>query len=280
MIVSAVLAILAALMFPVFRAAIDAAKRSHCVQNYRQIGSALSMYRTDYDDRVPPANYEGVSFLDNANDRTWVQTLLPYIGNFSLFMCPGDTGRVKEPFTNDGPDGTPGDPWDRFYMASLRSNLGFNYIYLSPLVQFADGNWASFPVRGSDIVNPSGTIGFIDSVWDRGGDGMPYGGGSWVVVPPCRYVYTDDGPRDSFRLPQGIRYYFGFEPEGWQPKSSYSWLVYGGAWPWHRGSFNVLMMDGRVLALKLDGLLKGCDFLPEWQGLIHDLEEYPWDIDS
>jgi hypothetical protein len=34
------------------------------------------------------------------------------------------------------------------------------------------------------------------------------------------------------------------------------------------------------LALKLDGLLKGCDFLPEWQGLIYDLEEYPWDIDS
>lgn len=278
LVVSAVLAILGAIMFPVFRAAIDAAKRTHCVSNFRQIGHALAIYQSDYDDRVPPVNYTNVQLLNPHLDRTWVQTLLPYVKNLGLFTCPADTGRNLAAMP--APDPTVGDPWGQYYRQTLRSNLGYNFLYFSPLVQLTSGEWRSFPIQAARVANPAGTLVFLDSVWDRTGSGFPLGGGSWVVVPPCRYVRRGGQIRDTFEFVAGAAHYFGFEPVGWQPESSQSWLVYGGAWPWHRGKFNVAFFDGRAKTVNLGDLTFGCDFQPGWQGLIDDLAQYPWDLDE
>jgi prepilin-type N-terminal cleavage/methylation domain-containing protein len=146
LVVTAVIAVLAAIAFPIFKGAIGAAKRTVCVNNFRGVGNALQMYSTDYDGRVPPVNYKYVSFHSGSNDRTWVQTLSPYTGDFRLFTCPADTGR--------GATGTPSG-WEGYYSASLRSNLGYNYMYFSPLVQDQAGTWASHPIAMASIGNPS-----------------------------------------------------------------------------------------------------------------------------
>lgn len=272
LIVISIVAVLAAISSPVYRGAVAATKRTVCIHNFRSIGSAMMMYTADYDDKVPPVNYKYANINNPGEDRTWVQTLAPYAGDFRLFTCPGDTGR--------GSAGTPSG-WEGYYAASLRSNLGYNYLYLSPLVQDQAGNWASWPISMSQIANPSRTITFIDSVWDRTQTGQPTGGGSWVTVPPCRYMKVGTGPViDTFTMPVGTRNYFGFSPVGWQPTSSLSWLVYGGAWPWHSGKFTVGFADGRSEVLSLDELTAGCDFESSWRGLIRDPSTYLWDLND
>ncbi len=280
MVTTGVLAILAAILFPVFRAAIEAAKRTQCASNYRQLGAALAIYQSDYDDTLPPVNYKDVDYLHPGHDQTWVQTLLPYTRSFALFMCPADTGRRSGTLLAEDAGGEPVDPWSDYYLRSLRSNLGYNYLYLSPLVQLIDGEWAAFPVKGSRVANPAGTLAFIDSVWDRSSEGQPIGGGSWVVVPPCRYTQRNGQMIDSFEFAAGTQAYFGFDPGGWQPTSSMSWLIYGGAWPWHKGRFTMMFLDGHVKNVPMEALIKGCDMLPEWEGPIVDSEEYIWDLNG
>lgn len=278
LVVTGILSILSAILFPVYRAAIDAAKATQCALNYRQVGAAMAMYRSDHDGYFPPANYHGMLSAASEQDRSWVQTLLPYVGHFQVFVCPSDTGRVRG-VQNLSMDGTRDNPWDAYYFESLHSNIGYNFIYLSPIFQLFSGRWQPMPKSESHIVYPSATILCIDSLWDRTRGGVPIGGGSWVVVPPCRYAGDGNGVIDTFDFPGDVRYYFGFEPEGWQPESSDSWLVYGGAWPWHRERFQVLMIDGSVKRVPLASLLSGCDFLPGWEGHIHSREEYIWDTD-
>ncbi|RMG24168.1 MAG: type II secretion system protein [Armatimonadetes bacterium] len=279
LVVTGILSILFAIVFPVYRSAIDSAKRIHCTMNYRQVGAAMAMYRSDHDGYFPPANYQSVTASAAETDRSWVQTLLPYVGHFQIFVCPSDTGRASMP-EDVWAGGTRDNPWDAYYFESLRSNVGFNFLYLSPLFQMQDGKWYAFPKNESAVAFHSGTILCIDSVWDRTQNGVPVGGGSWVTVPPCRYAQSGQGVIDTFDFPASARHYFGFAPEGWQPESSTSWLVYGGAWPWHRDRFQVLLVDGSVRLVSKATLLSGCDFAPEWRGLITSREEYLWDTDQ
>lgn len=278
----AILGILAALMFPVLRSAVESAKSRACMNNFAQIGRALMLYEGDYDDYVPPVNWRNVNIANPEEDRTWVQTLLLYVGDFRVFQCPADSGRDQRP-PPPQEVGSGGDAWKKYYASSLRSNLGYNYLYLSPLVQLRTGQWQAFPMPAGRIANPSATIAFIDSVWDRSATGAPFGGGSWVVVPPCRYKALPQGGgqlTDTFPLPEGTAYFFGFNPPGWQPESSTSWLVYGGAWPWHRHRFNLLFADGRTKSVAPPDLIRGCDFDKEWLGSIRNGETYLWDIDE
>ena len=57
LVVIAIIAILAAILFPVFAQAKEAAKRTACVANSNQIGKAMMMYLGDNDDRVPIIHY-------------------------------------------------------------------------------------------------------------------------------------------------------------------------------------------------------------------------------
>ncbi|MGI8922837.1 MAG: DUF1559 domain-containing protein [Fimbriimonadales bacterium] len=274
LVVCAILSVLAAILFPVVRTATAAARNRQCLNNFAQVGAALALYQGDYDDTVPPVNYRKANVNNSEEDRSWVQTLLPYAGDFALFQCPSDTGRLG--ITERSKVSIGG--WKNYYSASLRSNLGYNFLYLSPLIEDQSGNWSAYPVSGSQIANESLTIAFIDSVWDRSVTGQPYGGGSWVVVPPCRYIDTPSGPYDTFGIPGNSRSYFGFNPPGWQPSSSTSWLVYGGAWPWHRNRFTILYADGRAASVSLPLLVQGCEFAPQWRGRIQSTADYLWDL--
>src|SRR5690349_3905542 len=57
LVVIAIIAILAAILFPVFAQAREKARQSSCLSNMKQIGSALLMYVQDYDEVWPPSYY-------------------------------------------------------------------------------------------------------------------------------------------------------------------------------------------------------------------------------
>jgi len=82
LVVIAIIAILAAILFPVFSRAREKARQASCLSNLRQIGTATLMYAQDYDEGGP--GHSGSA--DPADD--WPQMLLPYTKNGQIFRCP------------------------------------------------------------------------------------------------------------------------------------------------------------------------------------------------
>src|SRR5206468_12300456 len=63
LVVIAIIAILAAILFPVFAGARDKARQAACFANLRQIGQALHMYVQDYDERLPNCCATGRAYI-------------------------------------------------------------------------------------------------------------------------------------------------------------------------------------------------------------------------
>ena len=85
LVVIAIIAILAAILFPVFAQAREKARATTCTSNLRQIGQATHMYIQDYDETFPNAT-AGLA----APNQPWIEELRPYIGTKDLTRCPDD----------------------------------------------------------------------------------------------------------------------------------------------------------------------------------------------
>src|SRR5712691_10556824 len=97
LVVIAIIAILAAILFPVFAQAREQARKASCLSNTKQIGLALAMYRQDWDTAGPFAGWEaGPQGQFDTNGPTskfhedWQFTLQPYVKNAQMFRCPSD----------------------------------------------------------------------------------------------------------------------------------------------------------------------------------------------
>jgi prepilin-type N-terminal cleavage/methylation domain-containing protein/prepilin-type processing-associated H-X9-DG protein len=94
LVVIAIIAILAAILFPVFAQAREKARQASCLNNLKQIGTALMMYAQDHDETFPPAYYYrnplAGSNLDGTGIEQWSGFCQPYVKNFKVFVCPSD----------------------------------------------------------------------------------------------------------------------------------------------------------------------------------------------
>src|SRR3954454_8547490 len=81
LVVIAIIAILAAILFPVFAQARDKARQAVCLSNCKQVGTALQMYSQDYDE-ILPQGYNGPSKI------SWGKVTVPYVKNLDIFTCP------------------------------------------------------------------------------------------------------------------------------------------------------------------------------------------------
>lgn len=273
--VLAILLILAGVLFPVFSTAQASAQQSVCASNFRQAALSTTLYVADYDELFMPASYRPMVIGTSSNDRTWVQLLLPYHRNLATFECPSDTGRRSGTDGIFDEDLVPDNTDARFYKASQRSNLGYNYLYLSPIVGSAASGWMAVPRSTSAVSDPSRTIAFVDSVWGRDAYGLPFGGGNYLVVPPCRYRHRQGVRVDSFAT-GGSAYYVSF---GWKVSDKNSAKMYGGAWPWHKGRMTVARLDGSVRSMTPEQLSQGCTMADGWAGTITNGLAYGWDLD-
>jgi len=84
LVVIAIIAILAAILFPVFTQAREKARAISCVSNGRQVGTALMMYTQDYDETLPLNNHSGPA-------AGWLTSVQPYVKHRLLYRCPSDT---------------------------------------------------------------------------------------------------------------------------------------------------------------------------------------------
>jgi prepilin-type N-terminal cleavage/methylation domain-containing protein/prepilin-type processing-associated H-X9-DG protein len=89
LVVIAIIAILAAILFPVFAQAREKARQATCVSNLKQINTAMMMYAQDYDEKVPQLWFAGrdANIPDVDHPVYWHVTLQPYIKNYRLFIC-------------------------------------------------------------------------------------------------------------------------------------------------------------------------------------------------
>src|ERR1043166_3580072 len=98
LVVIAIIAILAAILFPVFAQAREAARKTTCLSNLKQLGLGLMMYSQDYDEQATPWNlrYNNKNQYDQFGvSLCWDRLIMPYIKNNGVLACPSDSGSTR-----------------------------------------------------------------------------------------------------------------------------------------------------------------------------------------
>jgi prepilin-type N-terminal cleavage/methylation domain-containing protein/prepilin-type processing-associated H-X9-DG protein len=150
LVVIAIIAILAAILFPVFAHAREKARQSSCASNLRQLGVAEQMYLQDYDNRYSPSWGDGVRIGTGFS-----QILMPYVKNEQVFACPSDgvkrliATHPKRSYTMNGDHLSPDE---RGLSRAYSTNKGTG----APLGGFSE----------AEVEQPAATIMFCDR-WAR-----------------------------------------------------------------------------------------------------------------
>jgi prepilin-type N-terminal cleavage/methylation domain-containing protein/prepilin-type processing-associated H-X9-DG protein len=125
LVVIAIIAILAAILFPVFSRARDKAQQAACISNLKQVGQAMGLYVDDYDETFPRHPYENVAcpadVLAKMHWRAFVTNLfIPYVKNLEVFLCEKGPKRAGSNAANYA------CPMPPQYLC----NYAFNYVIL------------------------------------------------------------------------------------------------------------------------------------------------------
>lgn len=153
LVVIAIIALLAAILFPVFARARENARRTSCQSNLRQIGMGFMQYTQDYDESLPMKSGSSGS---GAVPVAWLHSTQPYIKNYQVLRCPSDATLAGNP----GP-------------GSANTSYGINAI--GSYAVFRPGGWTDkwpyFPpvseegasVRLASLEAPSTTVQCLDA---------------------------------------------------------------------------------------------------------------------
>ncbi len=95
LVVIAIIAILAAILFPVFAQAREKARQTSCISNEKQIALASTMYVQDFDETFAIEREPNVYNPPGPFGITWRATIQPYLKNTQVFYCPDDVSNVQ-----------------------------------------------------------------------------------------------------------------------------------------------------------------------------------------
>jgi prepilin-type N-terminal cleavage/methylation domain-containing protein/prepilin-type processing-associated H-X9-DG protein len=214
LVVIAIIAILAAILFPVFAQAREKARAASSSSNVRQLGLAMRMYVQDFDERFP---FGGWMPDPNGNccgangTGEWQNTVASYIKNKGIYRCPssGDS------------DENPANPqewsWDRNPVS---------YLYNNELARDRR------PLGDANVVAPADCWMLIDGHSDWGGrDGV-----DWMGRPNTQWQMEDTTFSNRASL-----------ITGWLSWQGFTWAL-----PRHNGGANVCFADGHVKYVKVN----------------------------
>jgi prepilin-type N-terminal cleavage/methylation domain-containing protein/prepilin-type processing-associated H-X9-DG protein len=124
LVVIAIIAILAAILFPVFARARENARRASCQSNLKQIALGVFMYNQDYDEKLPTITVNAAANTTASNPYGWADALQPYLKSTQIFQCPSETNGPGVVGTSSGL--TPGPEmggYTDYYMNSAGSGV-------------------------------------------------------------------------------------------------------------------------------------------------------------
>ncbi len=152
LVVIAIIAILAAILFPVFAKAREKARQSSCSSNLKQISLAFIQYTNDYDERTTPSWLR----TNDAQGWIWVDNLVPYMKSDQIVDCPSSSRRpARYAALNSG----------GFYGMD-RNNMDYasNVNYWGGRAGSASGPVASHPMgrADADVADVAQTILMLD----------------------------------------------------------------------------------------------------------------------
>lgn len=263
LVVIAIIAILAALLFPVYASARESARRTQCLANLRQIGTAASMYIGDYDGMMPPPRI-------TAPRQGWPALLLPFAKSWDIFHCPNMVdarGGTKSiwvlPMKEANIGQWPGYGWNADYLAPAKPNCSDFDVNFSA---------AGLPVSEAAVGQPAGTVMVV-------GTSLAAGSGSWAGQNP---LYPERGGWFLAPSPAVVASGDGctFPYSGWG-KGAYLGPYGGFDAIRHRGRAGVLFVDGHVKIMSPDELAAGTSWCPTCEHdriIVTDRSRYLWDL--
>ena len=283
LVVIAIIAILAAILFPVFAQAKAAAKKSVAISNFKQLTLGEIMYQTDVDDRFVISAWNESQQAHQQPIDTCSQVLIrPYTKNEAINFDPMDPAGVHERETAGGDYADPkiyAPPFNQLqhdYVVGLTSDWGINYEFLQPVILNQNTGMRCTGTVMTAVQDPGQTFMAVNSIWGRRNDavGTPYGGGNYGVDAPCMF-----DANNNFLLPgwgAGDYSYYWFT--GWNPSNPLNWAVFGGVWPWHGTKVVASWCDGHTKVLDITQVAAGCDVRDGWGGHVLDTRTYLWDL--
>ena len=103
LVVIAIIAILAAILFPVFARARENARRSSCTSNLKQIALGVKQYTQDYDERFPLATTEvPIASVPAQGPMGWADAIQPYLKSRQIYQCPSEENGPRSSPTSYG----------------------------------------------------------------------------------------------------------------------------------------------------------------------------------
>ncbi|HEY3268108.1 MAG TPA: prepilin-type N-terminal cleavage/methylation domain-containing protein [Armatimonadota bacterium] len=166
LVVIAIIAILAAILFPVFASARRRAQQTACLSNLKQISLAFRAYNDDNDNHYMPAAGWGPPSGSMWQGGSFVRILAPYVKSDAVFLCPSAPMKFSLDAYNQGSDANAADTgweWDTPAGTHQRSHYG-NNIILSGL-DANSGSWRSQMYTESQVKNPTRVPYLMDSRW-------------------------------------------------------------------------------------------------------------------
>ena len=196
LVVIAIIAILAAILFPVFVTAREKARQTSCASNLKQIGLAIQQYVQDYDECYPDVYWSGSAWVPYGSASVAVMTF-PYVKATQVWNCPDlDTSKNYEWYTING----------KTYI----DQYAFNEYYLTR----TDKTPSTSPVQVSSVSSTTTIVEFAELGFNN------YNESTAVVDDYCEVTPTlsaNCGTRVSYPHSNGTNYGYGDGHVKWVP---------------------------------------------------------------
>ena len=246
LVVIAIIAILAAILLPVFAAARERARASSCASNLKQIGLACIQYSQDFDESMIPAyNFDvelvGGSWVTIGPANFWPALCLPYVKSQAVFNCPDSSINTWD-WTCGGPGTSCGGQYNEYLMNSSYDVSG-NSSYGAPSSSFSKNYGQNYLQVMGKITSPATTVWVLEGISTFGG--------------PAKRGYAEFNAGDAWTTMTAAAAWAG----GPADQNSFTVLTdssnpnyYGEFIGRHSSGTNLLWVDGHVKAMSIAAL--------------------------
>ena len=289
LVVIAIIAILAAILFPVFAQAREKARGITCLSNMKQLSIGIVQYVQDYDETMPLAHNcdqsttPGVRFFCPGPRISWAQEIMPYVksalnrGN-SVYKCPDLEADFYKQWTANPTNGSP--EWSAQFVS-----YGMNKDYLQPTTNGALPNassprWAN-PATLAQIEASAQTVLLVDTKPD-----VLLDSGAFY---PSDMAFSPAGLAANSKVSASGLDGWGFDsifesgPNGIGGNTGTAATSSGSFDPRHTGGGNVSFCDGHAKWFTPGGLAVGTNWTKDisvTNVLITDLSKYLWSLNK